>query len=83
MDRQTCDMLPEALQTYLDGEASAELCAEVERHLADCADCRGVVETVRQTVALYHDLPKPGLPAEARHRLYAALGLEEFLAPGK
>lgn len=81
MDRETCEKLLEGLQTYLDDEASADLCAKIERHLTDCADCRVVLATLRQTIELYHNLPQPSLPAEARHRLYAALGLEEFLAP--
>lgn len=82
MGRETCEKLLEGLQTYLDGEASADLCARIERHLADCADCRVVLATLRHTIELYHNLPQPGLPAEARHRLYAVLGLEEFIQNG-
>ena len=67
------------ISEYLDGEASADLCAEIERHLAGCDDCRVVVDTLRKTITLYHELPQPELPPEARLRLYKLLDLSEFL----
>lgn len=75
MSPHKCEHLLGELSDYLDGEASAEFCAEIERHLADCEDCRIVVDTLRKTVLLYHDLPQPGLPPDARERLYKALDL--------
>jgi len=83
MDRENCRHLLGKLSDYLDGQASAEMCAEIERHLADCTDCRVVVDTLRKTVLLYRNLPQPDLPPQARERLYAALDLTEFLAPNK
>jgi anti-sigma factor RsiW len=74
-----CQHLLENMSDYLDGEAPAELCAEIERHLDGCADCRVVVDTLRQTILLYHELPQPELPPEARLRLYKLLDLGEFL----
>ena len=71
--------LLDSLSDYLDGDASAELCAEIERHLTGCTDCRVVVDTLRKTVALYHELPQPELSSEARLRLYKSLDLSEFL----
>ena len=75
-----CQHLLESMSAYLDGEASAELCAEIERHLGGCDDCRVVVDTLRKTIALYHELPQPELTPEARLRLYKSLDLGEFLA---
>lgn len=75
MSPHECRHLLGGLSEYLDGEASSELCAEIERHLADCEDCRVVVDTLRKTVLLYRDLPQPGLPAGARERLFKALDL--------
>lgn len=80
MDREQCRHLLAELSEYLDGEASAELCAEIERHLADCADCRVMVDTLRKTVSLYRELPQPEMPAGARERLYASLDLAEFFS---
>ncbi len=76
-----CQHLLEDMSAYLDGEASAELCAEIERHLSGCEDCRVVVDTLRKTISLYHELPQPELPPEARLRLYKSLDLTEFLRP--
>jgi anti-sigma factor RsiW len=79
MNGEMCrDMLGD-LSAYLDGEASDEICAEIERHMAGCEDCRIVVDTLRKTVFLYRDLPQPELPHAARQRLYQALDLEAYL----
>lgn len=81
MDKAECERLLTALSDHLDGEsASPEMCAEIERRLAESADCRAVVDTLRKTIALYRSLPQPAFPAAARLRLYQALGLEAFLA---
>ncbi|MFO7632750.1 MAG: zf-HC2 domain-containing protein [Caldilinea sp.] len=70
-----CKHLLADLSDYLDGEAAAEVCAEIERHLADCADCRAVVDTLRKTVYLYRTLPQPSFSDEARAHLITALSL--------
>ncbi len=74
-DPRKCKHLLGDLADYLDEAATAEVCAEIERHLADCADCRVVVDTLNKTILLYHELPQPDLPAGARERLYKALDL--------
>ena len=68
------DLLPE-LSAYLDGEAAADLCARIDAHLAECENCRVVVDTLTRTVRLYRDLPAPVLSATATARLYAVLDL--------
>ena len=79
MTNVTCHDLLDGLSDYLDGEASAELCAEIERHLGGCNKCRIVVDTLRKTVTLYHQLPQPEMPAQARERLYKRLNLDDYL----
>jgi anti-sigma factor RsiW len=74
-----CQHRLDGLSEFVDGAASDELCAEIERHLADCDDCRVMVDTLRKTVSLYRDLPQPAMPAGARERLYKSLDLEDFL----
>lgn len=69
------------LNEYVDGVAGSALCAEIERHLADCADCRVVVDTLRKTVELVHTLPAPDLPDGLRTRLFRALALDDLIAP--
>ena len=41
-ETKRCAHLLADLSDYLDGEAAAEVCAAIERHLADCEDCRVV-----------------------------------------
>jgi len=79
MNDKNCRHLLEALSDFVDGEASEALCAEIERHLAGCDDCRVVVDTLRQTVKLYRGLPQPVLSPEARGRLYRSLDLVDYL----
>ena len=79
MDVDNCRHMLGDLSDYLDGEASEEICAEIERHMTGCDDCRVVVDTLRKTVLLYRDLPQPAIPQSARQRLYQALDLEDYM----
>jgi anti-sigma factor (TIGR02949 family) len=75
-----CRHLLGELSDYVDGELHGELCAELERHLADCENCRIVVDTLRKTVYLVHANAEPEeVPADVRERLYKCLDLKEFL----
>lgn len=76
----SCRHLLDTLSDYLDGELSAELCRELERHLADCENCRVVVDTLRKTIELYREtVPEPQLPSDVRLRLFQRLNLAEYL----
>ncbi|MGB3717384.1 MAG: zf-HC2 domain-containing protein [Candidatus Promineifilaceae bacterium] len=77
-DQDGCRHLLGDLSEYLDGEASAELCAEIEGHMAGCEDCRVVIDTLSKTIVLYRTMPQPELPAGVRQRLYKALDLEAY-----
>jgi predicted anti-sigma-YlaC factor YlaD len=79
MSHEGCRHLLAGLSDYLDGEASAELCAEIQEHMAGCSKCRVVINTLRKTVELYHQLPGPDFPDEARERLYKTLDLSGYL----
>ena len=52
----------ELLSAYIDGELSPQEKALVEGHLRECADCRQELETLRRTVAILRDAPRPALP---------------------
>jgi RNA polymerase sigma-70 factor (ECF subfamily) len=71
------------LHAYLDGELPADLCAELEAHLAGCPDCRVVLDTLGQTVQILHalDAAPPPLPAELEARLLARLVLPNTPGP--
>ncbi len=78
-----CKSLLGSLSDYVDGDLGAELCREIEKHIAECEDCRIVVDTTRKTVDLVHasNLPQTGLPDEVRDRLFKRLNLADYLKP--
>ncbi|MBK8619062.1 MAG: zf-HC2 domain-containing protein [Anaerolineales bacterium] len=49
-----CASLLGSLSDYIDGELGAELCRQIEKHIAECEDCRIVVDTTRKTIDLVH-----------------------------
>ena len=80
MDMENCRHMLGDLSDYLDGEASDELCADIERHMNGCEECRIVVDTLQKTVFLYRELPRPEMSEEARRRLYQSLDLQDYLS---
>jgi anti-sigma factor RsiW len=74
--RGKCHELLCQISDYIDGELGAVLCAELEAHLAQCPDCRVMVDTLRKTILLYQCEPAPELPDGARQRLYEVLKLD-------
>ncbi len=72
----TCAELKAQLSDYIDGDLDARVCAELERHLADCDDCRIVIDTLRKTVLLYCNYSTPAMPAAAHERLMHVLKLD-------
>ena len=73
----TCNELLEQLSDYIDGELEATLCAELESHLAECSNCRVMVDTVRKTITLYHGQTPAELPSDVEDRLFRVLNLKE------
>jgi predicted anti-sigma-YlaC factor YlaD len=56
------------------------LCAEIERHLAECENCRVVVDTLHKTVYLYHQsASQVSVPEDVRQRLFRRLDLDDLL----
>ena len=72
----TCEELKARLSDYIDGELDADLCEELEQHLAGCGDCRIVVDTLRKTIVLYRDYGTAPMPRDAHARLVRALKLQ-------
>lgn len=80
-DHENCYQLLGALSDFVDGELGKLLCAELERHLAECENCRVVVDTLRKTVYLYHvSCAEPAeCPEDVKERLFKRLDLDEFI----
>jgi anti-sigma factor RsiW len=72
----TCREMLDQLSDYIDGELEAALCAKLEAHLAECPDCRVMVDTMRKTVILYRAQSPGELPPDVKERLYRVLKLD-------
>ena len=81
MNRQACQRLLGQLSDYVDGELEQTMCEEIERHLADCPNCRVVVDTLGKTVALYRTRGQTPVPGDVQERLYKVLNLENLISP--
>ena len=79
-NKDSCHKILGSLCEYIDGDLDQELCAEIERHMEGCEDCRIVVDTLRKTIYLYRTInPCLDVPGEVRERLFQTLDLEEFI----
>lgn len=81
-DHEDCQHLLGSLSDYVDGTLGEQLCKEIERHIAECENCRIVINTLEKTVYLYHTsaaLEPPRVPQDVKERLYKRLDLDEFL----
>lgn len=77
-----CEELLGSLSAYIDGDLNPELCRELEKHLAECDNCRVVLNTTKRTIDLVQTpLEKPDLPEDVRERLFKRLNLDHYLTP--
>ena len=75
-----CANLLGSLSEYIDGALNPELCQEIERHLADCENCRVVLNTTKRTIDLVQSpVEQPALPEDVRERLFKRLNLDDYL----
>ena len=80
MKAEECHHLLGLLSEYVDGSLEEQLCNELERHLADCQDCRVVVDTLNRTVYLYHQYGSQAkVPEGVRQRLFRRLNLDDII----
>jgi anti-sigma factor RsiW len=77
-DSEKCRQYLDSLSDYVDGELGEALCREIEAHMAECENCRVVVNTLAKTVMLYHQLPAPEMPNTVKERLYKVLNLDDL-----
>lgn len=52
------------LSDYIDGELTAELCDDVDRHLDDCVPCQAFLRSLRRTIAWIESDDAPPIPDE-------------------
>ena len=80
-----CSRVLAHLNDYIDHDLSPELCQELEEHLANCENCRVVLDTLNQTLYFVNQLKttQVSLPTEVEYRLFAVMHLERFLPSEK
>ncbi len=61
------------LSRKLENEISPDVCAEMESHLAGCARCTGLCDSLKRTLAMCKSLPTPAVPAHVRESLRHAV----------
>ena len=80
MEHETCRQLLGSLSAYVDGELAEDLCAEIERHMSTCENCRVVVDTLQKTIYLVHaTASQPDVPEDVHQRLLHRLDLDDFI----
>jgi len=80
-DPEKCRKYLDSLSDYVDGELGEALCRELEAHMAECENCRVVVNTLSKTVLLYRQLPAPEMPNAVKERLFKVLNLNDLQHP--
>ncbi|MBN8658452.1 MAG: zf-HC2 domain-containing protein [Anaerolineae bacterium] len=77
---ENCQALLGSLSEYIDGELPANLCEEIEKHLAGCENCRIVLNTTKRTIDLVQiPSPQEAVPQDVRDRLFKRLNLEDYM----
>jgi anti-sigma factor RsiW len=68
---------PRRMSAYLDGELASRSRGRIERHTGECAECRGVLHSLRRMLGLLQGLPQasagrgaPDIAAAVRARLH-------------
>jgi predicted anti-sigma-YlaC factor YlaD len=76
-----CQSLLGSLSDYVDGSLDEELCKTIESHMAECQNCRIVVDTLRKTISLYQRSAEEDseMPEGVRERLFRTLKLDDYI----
>ncbi len=74
-----CKEFVDTISSYVDGDLSEELCAELDKHLSECENCRIVVNTLKKTIDIVHQqAEQEKTPVAVKDRLFYRLNLEQF-----
>ena len=69
----TCEELLHYLSDYIDQNLDEALTAAAQEHLADCHNCRVVLDTTQQTIFLFREQGQRAIPAARRQRVFDQL----------
>jgi len=69
-----CAQLDERLTELMEGTLSADVCEEVNRHLAECSDCQLARQDLEDLARLCREAATPTtMPDDVRNRVQALL----------
>ena len=69
-----CEELLRQLTEYEDGVLPNDVCAELQRHLADCEPCQVLKEDLEALARICRSCEPPRMPEDVRRRLTERLG---------
>ncbi|HSB18601.1 MAG TPA: sigma-70 family RNA polymerase sigma factor [Anaeromyxobacteraceae bacterium] len=69
----TCPDVVTLFSRHLEGEISADVCGEMERHLAACPRCRAKCDSLQRTLVLCKSSPAPEVPQPVQQSVRDAL----------
>jgi RNA polymerase sigma-70 factor (ECF subfamily) len=69
----SCPDVLTMLSRKLEDEISPDLCAEMEEHVGGCPHCRGLCDSLKQTLAVCKALPTPTVPESVQESLRKAV----------
>jgi hypothetical protein len=72
-----CRKVRDLLSEYVDNRLRPGMRAEIDRHLASCADCSAELAFLQKTVSMVQDLPEAELPEDFRSQLHLRLAKAE------
>lgn len=77
-----CDELYDRLTELAEGTLQGDVCADVERHLAECRDCQAVRQDLEDLARLCRQVSASAvaqtMPAEVRERITEILARDAF-----
>ncbi len=69
----TCPDVLTLFSRHLEDEISAEVCADMERHLQSCPRCRMACDSLRRTLALCRTAPAVDVPVSVQNSVRVAI----------
>jgi anti-sigma factor RsiW len=72
-DHHQCRQLFERLSEYIDNELDQVVCDRIENHLKQCEPCQACLQTLKQTVAICHEMKSTRVPQDFSNRLRSML----------
>jgi RNA polymerase sigma-70 factor (ECF subfamily) len=70
---EPCPDIVRLFSRHLEEEIGADVCAEMERHLAACPRCRTACDSLKRSLSLRQALPAPAVPRDVQEAVRAGI----------